>query len=174
MDWTTLITKEIEANYKAAQGLLDHVDEDKLSWKPPTGSNWMTTGQLLRHMTDACGSTFKGFVTGDWGLPAGVDPSKMPPEEMLPPADKLPAVASVAEAKKLLAEDRELALKMLKQSGEANLASKAAPAPWDPSDVKLGHRLLQMVGHLSQHKGQLFYYLKLQGKPVNTMHLWGM
>jgi hypothetical protein len=31
-----------------------------------------------------------------------------------------------------------------------------------------------MVGHLAQHKGQLFYYLKLQGKPVNTAHLWGM
>jgi hypothetical protein len=31
-----------------------------------------------------------------------------------------------------------------------------------------------MVGHLNQHKGQLFYYLKLQGKDVNTMHLWGM
>jgi hypothetical protein len=24
------------------------------------------------------------------------------------------------------------------------------------------------------HAGQLFYYLKLQGKPVNTGHLWGM
>ncbi|MDE0394080.1 MAG: hypothetical protein OYK82_04805, partial [Gammaproteobacteria bacterium] len=29
-----------------------------------------------------------------------------------------------------------------------------------------------MIWHLAQHKGQLFYYLKLQGKPVNTMHLW--
>jgi hypothetical protein len=31
-----------------------------------------------------------------------------------------------------------------------------------------------MVEHLAQHKGQLFYYFKLQGKPVNTGHLWGM
>jgi hypothetical protein len=31
-----------------------------------------------------------------------------------------------------------------------------------------------MIQHLAQHKGQLFYYLKLQGKPVNTAHLWGM
>ena len=38
----------------------------------------------------------------------------------------------------------------------------------------LGHRLLQMVDHLKQHKGQLFYYLKLQGKPVSTTDLWGM
>ena len=38
----------------------------------------------------------------------------------------------------------------------------------------LGRRLLQMVEHLNQHKGQLFYYLKLQGVPVHTGNLWGM
>jgi hypothetical protein len=37
----------------------------------------------------------------------------------------------------------------------------------------LGRYLLQMVQHLDRHKGQLFYYLKLQGKPVNTADLWG-
>ena len=31
-----------------------------------------------------------------------------------------------------------------------------------------------MVEHLATHKAQLFYYLKLQGKDVDTMHLWGM
>jgi len=40
--------------------------------------------------------------------------------------------------------------------------------------MPLGHRLLGMVGHLELHKAQLFYYLKLQGKPVNTMHMYGM
>ena len=29
-----------------------------------------------------------------------------------------------------------------------------------------------MIWHLGQHKAQLFYYLKLQGKNVNTMNLW--
>ncbi len=174
MDWTTLIKAEIESTYKAAHGLMDQVEDDKLGWKPSAGSNWMTTGQLLRHMTDACGSCFKGFVTGDWGLPAGVDPASMPESEMLPPAEKLPMVGSVTEAKKMLDSDKKLALEMLHKVGEDALATKAAPAPWDPQDVKLGYRLLQMVGHLNQHKAQLYYYLKLQGKPVNTMHLWGM
>lgn len=50
----------------------------------------------------------------------------------------------------------------------------SAPAPWDPTEMLLGHRLLQMVDHLKQHKAQLFYYLKPQGKPVNTAELWGM
>jgi len=38
----------------------------------------------------------------------------------------------------------------------------------------LGQRLLQMAYHLGSHKAQLFYYLKLQGVPVHTGHLWGM
>jgi len=31
-----------------------------------------------------------------------------------------------------------------------------------------------MVSHLNAHKSQLFYYLKLMGKDVNTAHMWGM
>ena len=54
------------------------------------------------------------------------------------------------------------------------LASDTAPAPWDPRPVILGYRLPQTITHLNQHKAQLFYYLKLQGNPVNTSHLWGM
>ena len=86
----------------------------------------------------------------------------------------MPAISSVAEAKKLLQADKRLALEMLSKAGEDTLATKVAPAPWDPRPMILGHRLLEMVGHLKQHKGQLYYYLKLQGKPVHTGHLWGM
>ena len=174
MNWTELIEGGIEYNYKIMANLLDLVDEDKLAWKPQTGQNWMTTGQLLKHICDACGMGMRGFVTGDWGLPDGVDMKSLPPEQMLPPAEKLPAVKSVAEAKKLLAQDKQTALAMLKKCSEGDLANKIAKAPWDPMELKLGQRMLQMVEHLSQHKSQLFYYLKLQGKPVNTSHLWGM
>ena len=153
---------------------MDLVDEDKLDWKPATGSNWMTTGQLLRHLTEACGTGCRGFVTGDWGMPDGSDLSDVKPEDMLPPAEKMETISSVAEAKKLLAADKKVALDRVAQSGEENLANKVAPAPWDPREMILGHRLLQMVDHLNHHKGQLFYYLKLQGKPVNTGTLWGM
>lgn len=30
-----------------------------------------------------------------------------------------------------------------------------------------------MVQHLDRHNSQLFYYLKLQGKHVDTSDLWG-
>lgn len=172
MNATDLIKAELADTYAVTQRLLDLVEEGQLDWKPATGENWMSTGQLLLHISNACGSGFKGFITGDWGFPADSDPSTMSEEEMMPPADKLPSVASVAEARRLLAEDQALALSCLEQVDEVELETRPAPAPWDDSTMNLGRRLLQMVQHLGQHKGQLFYYLKLQGKPVNTMHLW--
>jgi uncharacterized damage-inducible protein DinB len=174
MSWKELIKRELEDAYKVSGGLFDLVDASDLSWKPASGSNWMTTAQLLKHITDSCTGSFKGIVTGDWGMPDGVDISQLPPEEMLPPAEKLPAVGSVAEAKALLAADRRGALAILESLSEERLATAKAPVPWDPSEMILGHRMLQMVEHLKQHKGQLFYYLKLQGKPVHTGHLYGM
>ncbi len=173
MSWKELLAREVENAYQVTDGLLALVDDDMLDWKPAAGSNWMTTGQLLMHLANACGISLRAFVTGDWGLRDGVDISKLPPEEMLPPAEKLPTIGSVAEAKKLFAEDKQVALDILAKCSEERLAKEPAPAPWDSSEMILGHRLLQMVEHLKQHKGQLFYYLKLQGKPVNTSHLWG-
>lgn len=174
MNWTGLLQSEIETTYRTTASLLDKVDPDSLGWKPATGSNWMTTGQLLKHISDGCGAAFRAFVTGDWGLPPGVKMEDIPPEQMLPPAEKLPTIGSVALAKRLLEEDKALALGMIEQAGESDLDSKQMAAPWAPGiEYPLGRHLLQMVQHLERHKSQLFYYLKLQGKPVNTADLWG-
>ena len=174
MNWTELLKKEIEQGYQVTERLMDLVADKELNWKPSTGTNWMTMGQLLMHITGSCGACCRGFVTGDWGMPEGMDASNMSPEDMLPPAEKLPFVTSVAEAKKLLAEDKKVALEMLTKSGERDLVDRKVKAPWDLTEKMLGSCLLEMVGHLNLHKAQLFYYLKLQGKPVNTGHLWGM
>ena len=170
MNWTELLRAEIEDTYHAAEGLLDLVDAETLDWKPTSGSNWMTTGQLIMHMTNACGSAVRGFVTGDWGMPQG----DIPPDELLPPAAKMPTASSVGQAKALLAEDKTLALEMLDRCSEDQLANQMVAAPWNPAESALGRQLLQMIWHLGQHKAQLFYYLKLQGKPVHTGNLWGM
>ncbi len=63
---------------------------------------------------------------------------------------------------------------MIARAGENDLANKTVTAPWDPTPRPLGYRLNEMIDHLISHKAQLFYYLKLQGKPVNTGNLWGM
>lgn len=174
MNWTQLLKNEIESTYTTTAKLMDKVDANSLGWKPESGCNWMTVGQLLKHITTGCGPGCRGFVTGDWGLPAGTKMEDLPPEEMMPPAEKLPAVESVEEARKLLSEDKILALQMIDQAGENDMASKELAAPWAPgTSFALGWHLLQMVQHLDRHKSQLFYYLKLQGKPVNTTDLWG-
>ncbi len=174
MNWRELLTSEIEATYPVADNLMAMVEGEDLKWKPATGDNWLTLGQLLRHISDACGGAFHGFITGDWGLPEGVEPADMPMEDMLPPAEKFPTVESVEEARQLLAKDRDLAVASLAKASDERLGSEPAPAPWDPSETPLGCRLLHMVEHLNNHKAQLFSYLKLMGKPVNTGHLYGM
>ena len=174
MNWTQLLKQEIDSTYATTEKLLNKVDPESLDWKPESGSNWMTTGQLLKHIANACGAGCKGFVCGDWGLPAGVKLEDLPAEEMLHPADKLPAIGSVEEARTLLLEDKAIAVKMVELAGEDDLENKQAAAPWAPGrEFNLGWYLLQMIQHLDRHKAQLFYYLKLQGKPVNTADLWG-
>jgi uncharacterized damage-inducible protein DinB len=174
VNWTQLLHSEMERNYAAANRLLNLVDADNLGWKPENGGNWMTIGQLLRHLTGSCGSGCKGFLTGNWGMPEGMKMEEMALEDILPPAEKMPAVESVAEARKLLAEDKALALRMIEQAGEEQLSIREIAPPWAPNAPEvLGRQMLFMVEHLNQHKGQLFYYLKLQGKPVKTPDLWG-
>jgi uncharacterized damage-inducible protein DinB len=174
MRWTDLLRGELESTYAVTDKLMARVDDAALDWKPATGSNWMTTGQLLAHLTQGCGMAFRALVTGDWGLPEGKTFDDLPPEEKMPPAEKLPTVASSAEARGLTSADLKLALDMLEKATEERLASEPSPVPWDPKPMVLGQRMLQMIEHQKQHKGQLFYYLKLQGHAVGTADLWGM
>ena len=174
LSWTDLVNGEIEATYRATFGLIDLVEDEHLDWKPSTGSNWMTTGQLLAHITFACGLCCRGFVTGEWSAPEGLEHGESEDGEMLLPAEKLPSIASIDDARRRLAEDKALALRTVAEAGEDALATRMVAAPWNPTPRNLGQQFLDMVGHLESHKSQLFYYLKLLGKPVHTGHLWGM
>jgi uncharacterized damage-inducible protein DinB len=174
MNWTQFLSDEIASTYRTTEKLLDKVDPISLDWKPESGRNWMSVAQLLKHISEGCGAGFRAFVTGDWGLPEGVKIEDLTPEEMLPPAEKLPRIESVETARKLLSEDKVLALRILSEVSEDELENRKLAAPWAPTEkLCLGRHLLQMVQHLDRHKAQLFYYLKLQGKPVNTADLWG-
>ena len=169
MNWTKLLEAEVETTYAATDGLMKLAAKLPLDWKPATGSNWMTTGQLLHHCTNACGHCCRGFMTGDWGMPKDATM-----EDMLPTAERMPTVKSATEARKLLAADKKVALAMITKAGEKALATKMVGAPWNPEKRELGRQFLHMVMHLASHKSQLFYYVKLQGAPVHTGHLWGM
>lgn len=65
MNWTEFLRQEIENNHKATIGLLDKAEGCDLEWRPQSGNNWMTVGQLLKHITEACGYGCRAFITGD-------------------------------------------------------------------------------------------------------------
>lgn len=170
MGLSDFMKQDAEAMYRAARGLFAMVDD--LSWKPARGSNWMTTGQLLRHCAEACGKPMEGLVTGSWPTPPDAAASDEAGNPALPPAERLPAVESVEEPLRLLEEDRALCTRLLDEVGDDRLMNERSAAPWGGPERALYQHLNEMIWHLGQHKGQLFYYLKLQGKPVNTMDLW--
>lgn len=173
MNWKNLLKKQAEDAYHATEGLLGLVKDEMLGWKPASGANWLTTGQLLKHLTGACGAMCKAFADGDWGMPS--EPSESAEaESMLPAAEKFPAVHSVAEAVRGLAADKELTYGILETTSEKDLSGRRMSAPWSPTERPLGEWIAESIVHLVSHKAQLFYYLKLQGVPVHTGHLWGM
>ncbi len=177
MQWTELLPTMMKESFNAADGLMKLVNDDELDWKPATGNNWMSVGQVLHHMTNSCGFCCRGFDTGEWGMPAGEGDSGSAEESesMLPPAEALPTVSSVAEARKMLAEDRTIAFSVVEKAGEDRLDGEMSAPPWEPDGTRcLGLHCLGMAQHLDSHRHQLFYYLKLMGKDVNTMTLWGM
>lgn len=169
-----ILLKEAEETYLITEKLFHRVADNELSWKPAAGKNWMTVGQLMMHCASfGCGKAVQGFVKGDWGLPKGAKLEDLAAVNHVPPATALPSVTSVEHALRLLEEDRNLALRCIADAGEGGLLGKAFTAPWGGSMLPLFHHLLRMVAHLAQHKGQLFYYLKLMGKDVDTKDLWG-
>jgi uncharacterized damage-inducible protein DinB len=169
MTLTDILLAEAEATYVITERLMRRVSDDELTWKPGTGSNWMTLGQLLMHCACfSCGRPVHGFVSGDWGTV--FDDSEEPSH--LPPAEALPAVTTVRQALELLAADREVAVSAIRAAGEAELLGRTVAAPWGGPPQPLCQQVLRMIAHLAQHKGQLFYYLKLMGKDVGTADLW--
>lgn len=178
MTSTTLkqvLLRQADTTYEITEKLFSRVADDELSWVPTIGKNWMTVGQLLMHCANfGCGKAIQGFVKGDWGLPEGVKPEDLEAAQHVPPAATLPSVENVKQALKLLAEDRCLTEQCINEAEETDLLSKRCVAPWGGSEISLFQHLMLMIEHLAQHKGQLFYYLKLMGKDVNTSDLWGV
>jgi uncharacterized damage-inducible protein DinB len=169
-----ILSQDAESMYAVTEALFRRVEPGRLEWKPATGENWMTVGQLLAHCAEACGPAVRGFLTGDWGLPEGMRFEDLTPEQMLPPASALASVASVEEALERLARDRELTASQLCAADTSRLLTERSAAPWGGREITLFQHLANMVGHLGQHKGQLFYYLKLMGQKVDTADLWGV
>ena len=166
MTWSDTLQREIGYTYGASAGLMKLVGPDELDYRPPLpegaeSTGWMTMGQLLHHMTGSCGAMCKAFEANDWSPIMSNQPGEPP------------KAASVEEALAALEADRLVALAAVEAAGEERMETEPVTAPWGIEGT-LGQQFLDSVKHLAQHKSQLFYYLKLLGRPVHTGHLWGL
>ena len=162
MTWTDTLHREIRYTYAAAASLMKLVGADELDYRPPLpegaeSTGWMSMGQLLQHMTGSCGAMCKAFEANDWTPITSNQPSEPPSAE------------GVEAALAALDADRQVALAAIATAGEDRMEGDRVTAPWG-IEGSLGQQFLDSVKHLSQHKGQLFYYLKLLGRPAPNRH----
>jgi hypothetical protein len=134
----------IEA-YRPAETLIKMVPSDKLEWRPKP--DFMSLGQLIQHLGDGVGLPLRCLVADEWPIS---DPAQMADAmklENLPSCDVDGALRKLDDDKRVLA------------------------APWGVQG-KMERMAIYFLEHFTNHKMQLFTYLKLLGFPVDTSTLY--
>jgi uncharacterized damage-inducible protein DinB len=156
--------KFTEGIYKATRGIIQLTPDSKLDFKPQAGL--MTIAQILKHISSSLGASLQMGLTNSW--------PKIPAEEMLPSADKLPKSASAAEALQEIDQDWKLLEQEIEKITDGEFNQNKIDVPWMPFPMTLVEFMMQAMEHLSNHRMQLFIWLKLSGEALNTGHLYGM
>lgn len=144
-----------------AEKLIGMVPADKLDWKP--GPTFMSTGQVLAHLSDGIGGGLEMLLSGKW-------PSMEEMEKGMKLAN-MPA-CGVQEALAKLEKDKAILRSTLDGISEDDFTNRVVSVPWG-WQAKLEIMSVSFLGHFNNHKMQLFTYLKLLGLPVNTETLYG-
>lgn len=156
--------KFVEGIYKAARGLIELTSDNKLDFKPKDGL--MTIGQVLKHIPSCLGASLSMAINNSW--------PEIPEGEMLPPAEKMPKSNSAAEALKEIDQDWELLKQEFEKITDGEFNQNKINVPWMPFPMTLIEYMMQAMEHLSNHRMQLFTWLKLSGEELHTGHLYGM
>ena len=148
-------------SFQPAEKLINMVPADKLDWKP--GPTFMSTGQVICHLSDGVGGGLESLVSGKWPsmeeMEAGMKLENMPP-------------CGVQEALNRLAKDKTILRTTLDGLSESDFTHRVVSVPWGWK-AKFEIMSIAFLGHFNNHKMQLFTYLKLLGLPVNTETLYG-
>jgi len=146
--------------HRPSAKLIGLAPEDSLSWRPAE-ANMMNLGQLLRHLADC-----------PRHLATAARNTFPPPAEFARANEAgLLNTAKPAEAGRLLEANYAEAVKAIEGLSEDEFRQKQVAVPWGPPAPAHG-ALLAMAMHQSNHKMQLFLYLKILGLEVNTMSLY--
>ncbi len=143
-------------SFRPAESMLKMVPADKLDWKP--GETFMTLGQLICHLSDGIGTELRMAFTDSWPKSEDMMSKPMP-------------TCSVQEALDKLEKDKTTLREVLASLSEEEFANKVISVPWGWKS-KMEKMALDFREHFTNHKMQLFTYLKLLGFPVNTETLY--
>ncbi len=146
--------------FKPAETLIKMVPPDKLDWRP--GPTFMTLGNLIDHLSNGIGTELRMLVTNSWPKPEDMEASMKP--------GAMPS-CTVEQALAKLEKDKETLREVLAAVSEEEFAEKVYSTPWGRQN-KLEMMALDFREHFTNHKMQLFTYLKLLGYSVNTQTLY--
>ncbi|MGD0697445.1 MAG: DinB family protein [Terriglobia bacterium] len=146
--------------YRPGAKLIGMAPTDRLDWRP--GPTFMSLGQLICHLSDGLGGAIELLLSGNW-----------PPGEEMEKGMKLENLPScgVQEALEKLEKDKEVLRKSLEGVSEEDFANKVVTVPWGMKGTVERMSIL-FLEHFTNHKMQLFTYLKLLGQPVNSDTLY--
>jgi hypothetical protein len=152
----------VMGNYGPVEKLIGMVPADKLNWRP--GPTFMSVGQVLCHLSDGFGGGFDMLLSGKW-----------PSMEEMGEGMKLENLPSCSpqEALDKLEKDKKILRQVLDGVSEEDFTNKVVSVPWGWK-AKMERMGIGFLEHFTNHKMQLFTYLKLLGLPVNTETLYGM
>jgi hypothetical protein len=150
---------------RATRGLIAKSPDGKLDWRPD--ASFLKLGAVIRHVAESVGAGLRDLMKGGWEIQfEGGDGG-------LPPADAFPSVKSVSEALAMIDADWKLFEDTFAVVDEKTLNIQVCRIPWMPPETTLAEYLLSSTEHLSNHRMQLFLYLRLLGAKVNTVDLYG-
>jgi hypothetical protein len=146
--------------HRPSAKLIGLAPEDSLSWRPAE-ANMMNLGQLLRHLAD-CPRHLATAARNAFPQPA---------EFARANEAGLLNAAAPAEAGRLLEANYAEAVKAIEALSGDDFQKLQVAVPWGPPTL-MHMALLAMAMHQSNHKMQLFLYVKILGFDVNTMTLY--
>ncbi len=149
--------------YKSAETLIRMLPADRLDWRPAAG--FMSLGQLIEHLSNSSAGEVRCLVTNQWPITVEQMDEALKLENM-------PA-CSKEQALEKLAKDKATLREVLEGISEQDFAQKMVSTPWGWRG-KLERMLILVREHSTNHKMQLFTYLKLLGLPVNTETLYSI
>jgi len=147
--------------YQPALTMIRMAPADKLDWRP--GPKFMSLGQVVCHLSTGLGTELRVMLTGNW--PTMEEMDKGMRQENMPACTPAEALANLGKDKTTLRE-------ILAGVSAEDFAQKVVSVPWGAKG-KIEQMALYFREHFTNHKQQLFTYLKLLGLPVDTTTLYG-